>query len=40
MVKKTYLIRNGHKNMERITGTGCMLTGVIGGYIGANPKYI
>ena len=38
--EKTYLIRNGHKNMGRITGTGCMLTGVIGGFIGANPDNI
>ena len=38
--EKTYLIRNGHKNMGRITGTGCMLTGVIGAFIGANPDNI
>lgn len=38
--EKTYLIRNGHKNMGRITGTGCMLTGVIGGFIGANPENV
>ena len=38
--KKTYLIRNGHKNMGRITGTGCMLSGLIGGFIGANSENI
>lgn len=38
--KKTYLIRNGHKNMGKITGTGCMLSGLIGGYIGGNPDNI
>lgn len=38
--EKTYLIRNGHKNMGKITGTGCMLSGLIGGYIGANPDDI
>ncbi len=37
---KTYIIRNGHKNMGKITGTGCMLAGIIGGFIGANPENI
>ena len=34
--KKTYTISNGHVNMEKITGTGCMLAGLIGAFIGAN----
>ena len=34
--KKTYIVRNGHPNMERITGTGCMLAGLIGAFVGAN----
>ncbi len=38
--EKTYITRNGHENMGRITGTGCMLAGVIGGFIGANPENI
>ncbi len=38
--EKNYIIRNGHKNMGRITGTGCMLAGVIGGFVGANPQNI
>lgn len=32
-----YVIRNGHPMMSRVTGTGCMLTAIIGSYIGANP---
>lgn len=35
---KTYVIRNGHPMMEKISGTGCMLTAVIGAYCAANPK--
>lgn len=31
-----YVIRNGHSMMSRITGTGCMLTSIIGSYCGAN----
>ncbi|WP_054742216.1 hydroxyethylthiazole kinase [Cellulosilyticum ruminicola] len=31
-----YVIYNGHGMMSRITGTGCMLTGVIGSFCGAN----
>ncbi|MCH1627007.1 hydroxyethylthiazole kinase [Fredinandcohnia quinoae] len=34
--KKVYMIRNGHEIMSKITGTGCMLTAVIGAYCGAN----
>ncbi|MDF2844847.1 MAG: thiM [Herbinix sp.] len=33
---KAYVIKNGHALMSRVTGTGCMLTAVIGSYIGAN----
>lgn len=32
-----YVIKNGHSMMSKITGTGCMLAGVIGSYVGANP---
>nr|WP_302598959.1 hydroxyethylthiazole kinase [uncultured Cellulosilyticum sp.] len=35
-----YVIRNGHSMMSRITGTGCMLTSVIGSYCGANQDNI
>lgn len=33
---KAYVIQNGHPMMGKITGTGCMLTAVIGSFIGAN----
>lgn len=36
--KKAFIIRNGHPLMSKITGSGCMLSGIIGGYIGANPN--
>lgn len=32
-----YLIRNGHPMMSCITGSGCMLTALIGAYLAANP---
>ena len=35
---KALVISNGHPMMSRITGTGCMLTTVIGSYCGANPE--
>ena len=31
-------IKNGHAMMERITGSGCMLSALIGAFVGANPK--
>lgn len=34
--EKAYIIRNGHPLMAKVTGTGCMLTSVIGAYCGAN----
>lgn len=33
-----YIITNGHPMMSRVTGTGCMLSSVIGSYLGANPE--
>ncbi|WP_154018872.1 hydroxyethylthiazole kinase [Anaerotruncus rubiinfantis] len=36
--KDAYVIRNGHPMMSRITGTGCMLTGVIAAFVAANPQ--
>lgn len=38
--KKVYLVRNGHPLMSKITGTGCMLSEVVGCYCGANPDKI
>lgn len=33
---RAYVIHNGHPMMGRITGTGCMLTALIGAYVSAN----
>ncbi len=33
-----YIVRNGHPMMGRITGSGCMLTAVLGAYSAANTK--
>lgn len=38
--KKTYVIRNGHPIMSKISGTGCMLSSTIGAYCGANKNNI
>lgn len=38
--KKIYVIRNGHQFMSKISGTGCMLTSIIGAYCGANNDSI
>lgn len=38
--KKTYVIRNGHPIMSRITGSGCMLSAMTAAYIAANPGHI
>lgn len=34
---QAYVIRNGHPMMSKITGTGCMLSGVVAAYCAANP---
>lgn len=36
--RKAYVIRNGHALMSKITGTGCMLSCVVGAYCAANPS--
>lgn len=36
--RKTYLVRNGHPIMNKVSGTGCMLTAVIAAYCAANPN--
>lgn len=33
----SYVIRNGHHMMSRITGSGCMLTAMTAAYVAANP---
>ena len=38
--KKCYVIRNGSPMMSRITGTGCMLSGLATAYAVANPDHI
>ena len=38
--KKVYCIKNGVPQMSKITGTGCMLDGVIAGFIGSNKDRI
>ena len=35
--ERTYVLRNGHARMGTVTGSGCMLTGVVGAYLAANP---
>lgn len=35
---KAYMIRNGHPLMSKVTGTGCMLSAVIGSFCGANQE--
>lgn len=36
--KKAYIIQNGHPMMSKISGTGCMLTSLIGAFCAANPN--
>lgn len=38
--QKTILIKNGHKAMSTITGTGCMLSALITAYIAANDSIL
>lgn len=38
--EKAYVIRNGHATMSKITGTGCMLTSIIGAFCAANVDNI
>ncbi|WP_400260650.1 hydroxyethylthiazole kinase [Candidatus Methanomassiliicoccus intestinalis] len=38
--QKAFVIRNGHPMMAKITGSGCMLTALIGAYCAANPDMI
>ncbi len=37
--EKCYVIRNGRSEMGRITGTGCMLSGIMTAFIAANPEH-
>lgn len=37
---KAYVIHNGHPMMSKITGSGCMLSSVIGAFCAANPHML
>jgi len=36
--ENAYVIRNGHSMMAKISGTGCMLSGMIAAFVGANQE--
>ena len=36
--RKAYAVSNGHALMERVSGTGCMLAAVLGGFVAASPQ--
>ena len=36
--ERAVTVRNGHPNMSRVTGTGCMTGSVIATYVGSNPE--
>ena len=38
--EQTVLLRNGCATMARITGSGCMLTSMLGAFCGANPGHL
>lgn len=38
--KRTHIIENGQSIMAQITGTGCMLSSIIGGLVGATPEQV
>ncbi|MBS7008709.1 hydroxyethylthiazole kinase [Anaerostipes sp.] len=38
--RSSFIIRNGDPMMSRITGTGCMLDGVIAGFVGSNQDRV
>lgn len=38
--EQSCLISNGHAMMSRITGSGCMLTCLLGAYLAANPEAV
>lgn len=33
-----YLVHNGHEMMSKITGSGCMLSALLGAFLAANPE--
>ena len=38
--KKAYVVKNGHCDMSKITGTGCMLSAMTAAYVAANPEKV
>ncbi|PEE28440.1 hydroxyethylthiazole kinase [Bacillus toyonensis] len=38
--ERTILIRNGHSILTKVTGTGCLLTSVIGAFIAVEKDYV
>ena len=36
--KTTYVLRNGHPMLGRITGSGCMLSALLAAFLAANPE--
>lgn len=37
---RTFLLRNGHPFLGHVTGTGCMLSALIGAYVAASPQQV
>lgn len=37
---KVFVLRNGNPMMAKITGTGCMLDGVVAGFVGSNQDRV
>ena len=37
---RAFLLRNGHPYLGRVTGTGCMLSALIGAYVAASPQQV
>jgi len=36
--KDTYIVKNGNPAMANVSGTGCMLTSILGAYVASNPE--
>lgn len=38
--RRTIVIRNGHPILTKVTGTGCLLTSVIGAFVAVEKDYV
>ena len=38
--ERTIVIRNGHPILTKVTGTGCLLTSVIGAFVAVEKDYV